>query len=288
MVLLSFDLFSDGFCVVASVNPRLTLSFFLSFLLAFIFYIVILVIIPGYTKIFFQPTWDKIRKMIYNKKQNMRHLILFENYFNTINESVETMKSGVKLFIDEKETKISPDEMIAGLNKGKAFIQFFNQKNGKIVTLTFSNDTKASYRTERGYKTKTVKEGGIEVKDVGIIYSSYSAKFEKEEDKGDIVTVPYQGKSDADFSAALSSFLTGSGGFQNFDRAKMAVNTIYEIGKTKTKDVQSLESLKGAYNHLQRAIKLPEVNIIAGTDEAERTLNKKLKSSLKDFAAKLA
>jgi hypothetical protein len=196
------------------------------------------------------------------------------------------MKSGAKLYIDEKEAKdLPPNEMIASLYKKGASIQFFNQANGKIEALTFSGNLEASYRTQNGFGTQTVEEGGKEIKGAGIIYSS---KFEKEKDKGDIVTVPYQGKTDDDFSAALSSFLTGSGGYQNFDRAKMAVNTLYEIGKTKTKDVQSLESLKRAYNHLQRAIQLPEVNIIAGTNEAERTLNKKLRSSLKDFAAKLA
>lgn len=211
----------------------------------------------------------------------MKHLILFENYFNRINEAVENMKSGAKLYIGEKETKTSPNEMIASLDNNKASIQFFNQANGKIATLTFSGDLEASYLTQGGFGTQTVKTGGKEIKGAGLIYSS-----KKMEGEGDLVTVPYQGKSDADFSAALLSFLSGSGGIQNFDIAKMAVNTIYELVKT-YKD-KTPESLKRTYIQLERAIKLQDVNILAGTTENEKTLNKKLKSSLKAFVAKLA
>ena len=67
----------------------------------------------------------------------------------------------------------------------------------------------------------------------------------------------------------------------------MAVNTIYELGKTQDPDKLS-DSLKRTYVQLQRAIKLPEVNILAGTEAAEKDLNEKLKKSLKDFAPKLA
>lgn len=211
----------------------------------------------------------------------MKHLILFENYFNRINEAVENMKSGAKLYIDEEKSEFSPGEMISTLGKvnGKSKASILYSVSGnKRVLLTFTDNLGITYKTKSGFGTPVLKEGGQEVKGAGIVYQ----KIEGDE----ILNIPYKGMSDDDFSKALGLFMLGSGGLQNFKIAEMAVNTIYELVKT-YKD-KTPESLKRAYIQLERAIKLQDVNILAGTTENEKTLNKKLKSSLKAFVAKLA
>jgi len=211
----------------------------------------------------------------------MKHLILFENYFNRINEAVETMKSGVKLYIDEEKSEFPQGEMISTLGKengkNKASI-LYSVSGNKRVLLTFTDNLGITYKTKSGFGTPVLKEGGQEVKGAGIVYQ----KIEGDE----ILNIPYKGMSDEDFSKALGLFMLSSGGLQNSKIAEMAVNTIFELGKTKNN--QAPETLKRAYVQLERATKLQDVNILAGATGDEKTLDKKLKSSLKAFAAKLA
>lgn len=208
----------------------------------------------------------------------MKHLILFENYFETFNESVENLKSGVKLYSDEKESKSSTSEMVATLGKingkRKASIRYSVSGN-KNVTLTFTEESGISYKTKGGFGTPVVKESGQEVKDAGIIYQ----KVEGDE----IVTIPYKGTSDGDFSNALGLFLLSSGGLQNFKIAEMTINNIYEIGESKMESKQLPPSLERGFVQLKRALKDPSVTIISDNKD----MDKKLKASLKAFVSKL-
>jgi hypothetical protein len=214
----------------------------------------------------------------------MKHIILFENFFNSLDEATtETMKSGAKLYRGDGD-EIAPGEMVVTISEKNTSIKYNNKTKQKVYEIIFNKDLGSTYNTEGGFGTKTVSEGGKEVKGAGIIFSTKDLKGDGPEA---ILSIPYQGKSDADFSAALLSFLVGlDGGLQNFDGAKMAVNSIAEIFKGKDKD-SSPDSLKRAGSQIVRASQLPDVNILAGTTETERTLNKKLKASVKAFLAEL-
>jgi hypothetical protein len=219
------------------------------------------------------------------KSKNMKHLILFENYFTQIlNESVENMKSGAKLYKRESEITTAPGEMIAVLSlstndRKKATLQFLNPGTKRLVSLDFEDDLEVTYKTKGGFGTAVVKDGGREIKGAGLIFTS-----KKMEGEGEPVTLVYQGKTDAEFSAALLEFIISCGGMQNFDVAKMAVNTIYELAKSHNED--SPVSLKRAGTQLINATKLDNVNILANAED--KALNTKLESALKFFATKLA
>ena len=218
------------------------------------------------------------------KTYHMKHIILFENFFNSLDEATtETMKSGAKLYRGE-EAEIAPGEMVVVISEKATSIEYSNKEKQKIYQILFNGDLESIYTTEGGFGTKVTKSGRKEVKGAGIVFST---KDMKSGGSGEIVTIPYKGESDADFSAALLSFLFGLyGGLQNSDGAKMAVNSIAEIFKGKDKD-SSPDSLKRAGSQIVRASQLPDVNILAGTDEPEKELNKKLKVAVKEFLAKL-
>jgi hypothetical protein len=211
----------------------------------------------------------------------MKHIILFENFFNSLDEATtETMKSGAKLYRGDGD-EIAPGEMVVTISEKNTSIKYNNKTKQKVYEILFNKDLESSYNTENGFGTKVTKSEGKEVKGAGIVFSTKDLKGTS------IVTVPYEGKNDTDFSKALLSFLVGlEGGLQNFDGAKMAVNSIAEIFKGRDKE-SSPESLKRAGSQIVRASQLPDVNILAGTTETERTLNKKLKASVKAFLAEL-
>lgn len=211
----------------------------------------------------------------------MRHIILFENFFSGLNEATaETMKSGAKLYMGEV-SEIAPGEMVVVAVSGKSTsIKYHNKEKQRIHEILFNKDLESSYNTENGFGTKVTKSEGKEVKGAGIVFSTKDLKGTS------IVTVPYEGKSDADFSKALLNFIVGlDGGLQNFDGAKMAVNSIAELFEKKKEKITTAAAKAGS--QMIRAAKLPDVNILAGTDTPERELNKKLKVAVKSFLAEL-
>jgi hypothetical protein len=215
----------------------------------------------------------------------MKHIILFENFFNVINESSsEIMKSGAKLYRNT-EHQIIPEEISVTLLHNEASIEYNNKKKQKVYKILFTEDTKRSYPTDRGFGSKVVPGGLKEVSGAEIVFSTRDSKSSRNES---LVTIPYEGKSYDDFSKALLDFLYGlDGGLSNLNDSKIAVNSIVELFHEKYRNVLP-ESLKMSSATLMNQSKLSNGKIIAGQSTEEKKLNENLKRIVKKFSEELA